>query len=104
MAAAVGGLLLVRRVLRPTNVSEDNAVAGFLYPVVGAIYGVLLSFIVFVVWQGFADTSAAVTTEAADLVQVYRDTETFPEPLRQEAQAAVREYIDTLYLTRALLG
>ncbi len=88
---AVGGLLLVRRFVgRPAR--DTNEVPGFLYAVVGVIYGVMLAFIVLVVWERFAATDQAVTTEAADLVAVFRDTQAFPEPLRQQAQDALRAY------------
>jgi hypothetical protein len=88
---AVGGLLLVRRYVgRPAR--DTNEVPGFLYAVVGVIYGVMLAFIVLVVWERYAATDLAVTTEAADLVAVFRDTQAFPEPLRQQAQVALRAY------------
>jgi hypothetical protein len=88
---AVAGLLLVRRFIwRPEP--DANDVPGFLYAVIGVIYGVLLAFIVLVVWERFAETDRAVTTEAAELVAVYRDTQQFPDPLRQQAQAALRAY------------
>jgi hypothetical protein len=88
---AVGGLLLVRRYVgRPAR--GTNEVPGFLYAVVGVIYGVMLAFIVLVVWERYAATDQAVTTEAADLVTVFRDTQAFPEPMRQQAQDALRAY------------
>lgn len=89
---SVGGLIVVRRYIgRPAR--NMNEVPGFLYAVVGVIYGVMLAFIVLVVWERFAATDQAVTTEAADLVAVFRDTQAFPEPLRQEAQDALRAYV-----------
>lgn len=88
---AVVGLLLVHRyVWRPER--DANEVPGFFYAVIGVIYGVMLAFIVLVVWERFAATDEAVTTEAADLVAVFRDTQAFPAPLRQHAQDALRAY------------
>lgn len=89
---AVAGLLVARRSFRlPRDVGE-NDIAGFLYAVIGVVYGVVLAFVVFVVWERFAAVDEAVTTEAADLVAVFRDTQTFPEPLRQQAQDSLRTY------------
>jgi len=88
---SVAGLLIVHRIMwRPQP--GINEVPGFFYAVIGVIYGVMLAFIVLVVWERFAATDEAVTTEAADLVAVFRDTQNFPEPFRQQAQDALRAY------------
>jgi hypothetical protein len=94
MALAVGGLLVARRTLRLPHGAGDHDVAGVLYAAVGAIYGVLLAFIVVVVWDRYAAADQAVTTEAADLVVAFRDTQTFPEPQRAQAQASLRSYAE----------
>ncbi len=92
---SMAGLLIVHRyVWRPEP--GTNEVPGFFYAVIGVIYGVMLAFIVLVVWERFAATDEAVTTEAADLVAVFRDTQSFPEPLRQQAQDALRAYADAV--------
>lgn len=89
---AVAGLLLVHRVFWRPQYPGENEVAGFIYAVIGVVYGVLLAFVVLVVWERFNATDQAVTTEAADLVEVFRDTQDFPDPLRQQAQDALRAY------------
>ncbi|MDQ2740745.1 MAG: DUF4239 domain-containing protein, partial [Chloroflexota bacterium] len=92
MVVAVGGLLLTHRVMRMRRFLAENEVAGFLYAVIGVVYGVLLAFVVFAVWEQFNAADQAVTAEAADLVAVFRDTQTFPAPLRGNAQAWLRAY------------
>jgi hypothetical protein len=95
---SVAGLLIVHRLMwRPEP--DANEVPGFFYAVIGVIYGVLLAFIVLAVWERFAATDEAVTTEAADLVAVYRDTQDFPEPYRQQAQEALRAYAHDVITT-----
>jgi hypothetical protein len=91
---AVAGLLLTRRVFWRPQYPGENEVAGFLYAVIGVVYGVLLAFVVLVVWERFNATDHAITTEAADLVEVFRDTQEFPDPLRQRAQDGLRAYAD----------
>jgi hypothetical protein len=93
---AVAGLLVFRRVQRRRGAPRENDVAGSLYNVVGVVYGALLAFIVFAVWEHFAAAEDAVTTEAAALVTVYRDTEILPASLRQEAQQVLRSYVETV--------
>lgn len=91
---AVAGLVLVHRIFWRPQYPGENEVAGFLYAVIGVVYGVLLAFVVLVVWERFNATDQAVTTEAADLVEVFRDTQEFPEPLRTQAQDGLRAYAD----------
>jgi hypothetical protein len=88
---AVAGLLIVRRLFRRPMYPGENDVAGFFFAVIGVIYGVVLALINLVVWERFAATVRAVTTEAADLVAVFRDTQGFPDPLRQQAQDSLRD-------------
>lgn len=91
-ALALLGLQVVHRVEWGPQRPGENEVAGPLFGAVGVAYGTLLAFIVLVVWQRFAATDQALTTEAADLVAVFRDTQDFPDPLRQQAQDALRAY------------
>jgi hypothetical protein len=99
IALALGGLFVSHRVLKFRRYLVENEVAGFLYAVIGVTYGVLLAFVVLVVWQQYAAADQAITTEAADLVAVFRDTQTFPAPLRQNAQVALRAYADEVMTT-----
>ena len=92
MALGIAGLLFVRRVLKLRGIIEWNDVAGFIYAVVGVIYGVILAFVVVVVWQKYSAVSSAVSAEAAALVVSYRDTAILPQPQRQQAQTALRNY------------
>ena len=89
---AVAGLLTVRRFIQGPPERGETEVAGILYAVVGGVYGVVLAFLVVVAWERFNATDQAVTTEAADLVEVFRDTQEFPEPWHQQAQDALRAY------------
>jgi len=91
----VGGLLVTRGVIKPQIVEGHNEIAGFIFATVGVIYAVLLAFMVFAVWERFADADRAVTEEAAALVAAYRSTQTFPDPLRTQAQQAMRAYATT---------
>ena len=51
---AVGGLLLVQRLVPPRLRREHNDVAGFIYAVLGVAYAVLLAFVVIVTWETFS--------------------------------------------------
>jgi hypothetical protein len=86
---AIGGLLIVRRLMR---IDPENEVAGLLFSAVGVVYGALLAFIVFATWESYSNAEQAVAAEAAQLVAVYRDTQVFPEPQRHDVQDALRKY------------
>jgi formylglycine-generating enzyme required for sulfatase activity len=96
---AVGGLLIVRRTQRLQRHLGENDVAGILFGAVGILYGALLAFVVFATWEGYSRAEQAVTMEAADLVAVYRDTQQFPTPLRQDIQGALRTYANQVMAT-----
>jgi hypothetical protein len=96
---AVIGLLATRRVVRANLSQSHNDIASYLFAAVGVIYAVLLAWVVVVVWQRYSDSNQAVVQEAAAAVVAYRDTQTFPEPQRQQAQQALRDYIDHVLTT-----
>jgi hypothetical protein len=48
-----------------------NEVAGFIFAAVGAIYGVLLAFVVIVVWEQYHQTRVNTEEEASTAMQLY---------------------------------
>ena len=95
---AVAGLLIVRRSRLQRHLGE-NDVAGLLFGAVGVLYGALLAFVVFATWESYSRAEQSVVAEGADLVAVYRDTQTFPDPLRPQIQAALRTYASQVMAT-----
>jgi len=91
---ALAGLLIVRRTHWLQRHLGENDVPGLIFGAVGILYGALLAFVVFATWESYAGAEQAVTMEAADLVAVYRDTQQFPDPQRNEIQIALRTYAD----------
>jgi hypothetical protein len=92
---AVAGLMLVRRTRLGRHLGE-NDVAGLLFGAVGVLYGALLAFVVFAEWESYSGAEQAVVSEGADLVAVYRDSQTFPDPIRPQVQTALRTYTNTV--------
>lgn len=90
---SVAGLLIVRRTTRLQRHLGENDVGGLLFNAVGILYGALLAFIVFAVWESYSRAEAAVTAEGAAVIAVYRDTQEFPDGLRQQSQLALRTYV-----------
>jgi hypothetical protein len=89
---AVGGLLLVQRLVPPRLRREHNDVAGFIYAVVGVIYAVLLAFVVIVVWQQLEATRNAAEDEANELAGIYFLANSFSDPEQSRVQDLARSY------------
>jgi hypothetical protein len=91
-AAAVGGALLVRRVIGADVLSRHNDVAGFIYAVIGVVYAVLLGFTAIIVWEQFRRAQEGVELEANALVDLYRDSRVFPAEVRDRIETRLRDY------------
>jgi hypothetical protein len=70
----------------------NNEVAGFLFSAVAVVYGVLLAFIVLVVWQTFLDAQVTVEREANIVVNLFRIGQELPEPYGAQLQEYATDY------------
>jgi hypothetical protein len=82
----------VRMQLKEKEHAQNNEVAGFLLAAVGVVYGVLLAFMVLVVWQSFEEAQVTVEDEANVLVNIYRLGQELPEPFGGQVKAGAIEY------------
>ncbi len=77
----------------PESVQQaNNEVAGFIFAAVGVIYGVLLAFLVLVVWQAYQDATVNVEQEANTLVNAYRLAQELAQPASQQLETALANY------------
>jgi hypothetical protein len=83
------GLYLVRRRVPLSVLETQHEVAGFIIGVLGAIYAVLLAFVVVAVWDQFGEAKITVITEANQLSDLSRMVQGLP----QESQGRVLESI-----------
>src|SRR5262245_54315472 len=90
-AFAVGGALLVRRIVGAEVLEYHNDVAGFIYAVVGVVYAVLLGFSAIIVWEQFRRAQEGVEHEADALADLYRNSRVFPVEVRNSIEVHVRE-------------
>ena len=80
---------------------RHNDVAGFIFTVAGAMYGVLLGFVVVVLWEQYSDALAATDHEAAVALAMQhelastagRATAAGDEAARSEALQALHAYV-----------
>jgi len=86
------GLRLVRRKVPLPVLETQHEVAGFIIGVLGAIYAVLLAFVVVVVWNQFEDAKSTVEKEANQLQDLSRIARGFSNPTQQRMLDGLKAY------------
>ncbi|MCX5377661.1 DUF4239 domain-containing protein [Streptomyces sp. NBC_00091] len=92
MAAAVIGSLAARRAHPRLAEGEHNEMVGVVLGMFGAIYGIILAFVVVTLWTQLDHTQTVVSKEATDLALVVRSADVFPPADRERIQSAVGRY------------
>src|SRR5829696_9896715 len=92
--AAVGGLIVVQRLVPATVRMGYNDVAGFIYAALGVIYAVLLALVVIAVWEEFGRARVTVETEANALAEIFWLAHSLPEPEGRELQELAHSYAE----------
>jgi hypothetical protein len=92
VAVAVGGLILVQRLVPIERRLAQNDVAGFIYAVLGVTYAVLLGLMVVAVWQDWQDARDSATLEANELSAVFWLAHGLPEAEGRHIQELARDY------------
>ncbi len=100
MVLFVGGLaalatMLFRRYVKVEILRSHNEVTGFLFLAIASFYALLLSFVVFVVWDQLNETRANASKEGSSAMGLYRDIKYYPDSL--EAKQLMLVYLDFVY-------
>jgi hypothetical protein len=85
-------VVAARRFARKREIDGDNEIVGWMFSGIVVVGAVFLAFVVFSVYERYSALRQATTAEAAQLVVVYRDTQAFTGPAKQNAQDALRKY------------
>jgi len=96
VGAAVGGVLLVRRVVNVKKFKEHHDIAGPIFSTIGVIYAVMLAFVLIIVWQDFDSAQNNTVREANYFADIYRDSVGLSEPFRSQYLEANANYIDAV--------
>jgi hypothetical protein len=88
------GLLATRRFLlhRFTYTGSINDAVSGTVQAIGVFYGITVGLIAVAVWNTNSNASDLVSREAAAIGALYRDTQGYPSPIREELGAKLREY------------
>lgn len=92
MLIAVGGLLLVQRLVPTERRQQHNDVAGFIYAVLGVAYAVLLGLMLIAVWEEWNSAEDTVTSEANELAGIFYFAHSLPQPEGRHIQELARAY------------
>ena len=92
MLLAVGGLVLVQRVVPIELRKEHNDVAAFIYAVLGVAYAVLLGLMVIAVWDDWEAATVTADDEASQVAEVFWIAHRLPEPEGRHVQELARSY------------
>lgn len=89
--------LMAWRAVGPTDTlrTATNEIGNYLQTV-GAIYSVLLAFIVYVVWGQFNEVRVYIEREATALVDLHRTASGLPASARDAIQRSLHEYVDSI--------
>jgi hypothetical protein len=93
---ATGGLYLTRRLIPPATLRKHHDVAGFISAILGVIYGVLMAFVVFVVWTHFDTARVAVESEADCTSDLYRMAYGFPADTQNQIRNDLNYYVQSV--------
>ena len=89
---SIAGLLVVRHFVPHGRLKAHNDVADPILGLLGAVYAVLLAFVVVTVWQAFEKSSSVVQEEANCLADMHRGAEAFSPDFRQKSAELLRSY------------
>lgn len=91
------GVWFVRSHVSSKTLKANHDVAGFSFGIMGVIYAVLLGFIVFNVHETFQKAQADLLSETSVIMELFRDTATFPKKDRIKMATLIRDYAQEVY-------
>jgi len=82
ISLSIAAMWLVSPVVQAAMQGHHNEVAGYIFAVVGVLYGVLLGFLVIAQWQAYHEAAVATYQEVGTLGALYRETVALPRLMR----------------------
>lgn len=93
MLLSILGQSLCRSVMPRAALQSSTDLAGNFLQTFGGMYGVIVAFVIFVVWQQHNETQVAIEREAVSLCELFRLLNLFRQwPAREQAQSCLQEY------------
>jgi hypothetical protein len=96
IALSIAAMWLIRPIVQAAMQGHHNEVAGYIFAVVGVLYGVILGFLVIAQWQAYHEAAVATNQEAGTLGALYRESVALPRSIRKDVQRALCDYARTV--------
>jgi hypothetical protein len=90
------GLWVVHRLFPHDIRQQNNEAADFFLSVLGIVYGILLAFVVVVVWQRFETARDMVEKEGNAVASLFHEARALSEPGASRVAEAVRSYVNAV--------
>ena len=90
---AIAGCVQLRRKFPALADGDHREVAGVVIGIFGAIYGIVLAFVIVALWEGYQASHALASTEATQLSQMVRATRAFPPEAEFTIRESIQEYV-----------
>jgi len=95
-AASVLGLVIFRALAPSETLRAASSEIGNYLQTLGAIYAVLLAFVVVIVWNQFNEARGLIEREASALVDLHRTASGLPPETRAQIQDGLVKYVDAV--------
>lgn len=92
----LAGNVLVHRRFPSLAEGEHNDMVGVVLGMFGAIYGIILAFVVVTLWTQLQAADGVVANEASDLAQIVRTVRALPPDQQQRIETAIGDYAHTV--------
>jgi hypothetical protein len=101
LCLVVGGLFaglgtyLFRKFVRIKVLRSHNEVTGFLFLAIASFYGLLLGFVIFIVWGQLNETHSNISKEGSSAMGLYREIKCYPDTVESKQLMVV--YLDFVF-------
>jgi hypothetical protein len=91
-SVALTGLHFVRKKYPAEVLKENHEVAAIIFNAFGLLYAVVVAFVVFVTWSGYADAKKDLQMEASQTLDLFYSSKAFPDAVANTIQQALMRY------------
>ncbi|WP_317441162.1 DUF4239 domain-containing protein [Streptomyces collinus] len=90
---SLAACLVTRRIFPTLRNGVTNDVSRTVLELFGAIYGIVLAFVIVTLWTELEQVQAVVTSEATDLAVISRNSHSFPNEVHVKMDKAIGGYV-----------
>lgn len=96
VAAALTGLVVVRKIVPLGHLAQYTDVSGYVYAVIGVMYGVILAQVVVAAWDDFESAREYAAAEANAILSLDRLSRSWPAAQRDPVHEGLIAYATTV--------